>query len=219
MEIRKLILSISLLLLPVVGFNLQPVMADSKTSEITESILRLFKGVRKGSSKNTRHISKREFMEIIRSNNFLCYNLSKESTCEWIEVSESYFSNGYSYFSWTLTTNGYTAALLGETEWEDDLLCDKGSIKRAYTSVDMTSLVHFESFSNMENDNDYRDSINENISDLYGEYRTCYSYVRSKDNPQVMLQLFYVDGVLQDSEDFDTVTIFGKGDGKINLHR
>lgn len=191
--------------------------AESKSSGLADIAAEFAKKVKK-IFKDDERVSQDEFMNILRSDNILCYELSQAGTCGQVEVAEIYLSNGFTYHSWSLTEDGYISSLLAEVEWDGDMLCDKEKVKRAYLSQSPSSVANIESFSGMNVSDEWKNIINNAVHEIYGDVKICYEYVRSKETPQVMLQLEYVDGVLQDPDDFWSITVFEKGNGRIDLH-
>ena len=50
-------------------------------------------------------VSRDELMEIFRSGKLLCYGMSEEGTCEYVEVGESYHSDGFTSVNFYLTSS------------------------------------------------------------------------------------------------------------------
>ncbi len=163
-------------------------------------------------------VSRDELMEIFRSGKLLCYGMSEEGTCEYVEVGESYHSDGFTSVNFYLTSSdGYVMSNLFESQWNGDKLCAKGGSQLAMLSSYKSTVAHLDQ-SGMYRSDDVKLLVNRAIQESFEGYSACVEYLRSKDAPHIMLELLYVDGVLQDLEGYSEITVMSKGDGKIKLH-
>ena len=163
-------------------------------------------------------VSRDELMEILRSDKLLCYGMSEEGTCEYVEIGQTYHPDGFTSVNFYLTSSdGYVMSNLFESQWKGDKICAKGGSQLAMLSTFKSAVAHLDQ-SGMYRSDDVKILVNRAIEDSFEGYSACVEYLRSKDTPHVMLELLYVDGVLQDLEAFSEITVLSKGDGKIKLH-
>ena len=163
-------------------------------------------------------VSRDELMEILRSDKLLCYGMSEEGTCEYVEIGQTYHPDGFTSVNFYLTSSdGYVMSNLFESQWKGDKLCAKGGSQLAMLSTFKSAVAHLDQ-SGMYRSDDVKILVNRAIEDSFEGYSACVEYLRSKDTPHIMLELLYVDGVLQDLEAYSEITVLSKGDGKIKLH-
>ena len=163
-------------------------------------------------------VSRDELMEILRSDKLLCYGMSEEGTCEYVEIGQTYHPDGFTSVNFYLTSSdGYVMSNLFESQWNGDKLCAKGGSQLAMLSSYKSTVAHLDQ-SGMYRSDDVKLLVNRAIQESFEGYSACVEYLRSKDAPHIMLELLYVDGVLQDLEGYSEITVMSKGDGKIKLH-
>ena len=163
-------------------------------------------------------VSRDELIEIFRSDKLLCYGMSEEGTCEYVEIGQTYHPDGFTSVNFYLTSSdGYVMSNLFESQWKGDKLCAKGGSQLAMLSTFKSAVAHLDQ-SGMYRSDDVKILVNRAIEDSFEGYSACVEYLRSKDTPHIMLELLYVDGVLQDLEAYSEITVLSKGDGKIKLH-
>ncbi len=163
-------------------------------------------------------VSREELIEIFRSDKLLCYGMSDEGTCEFVEVGDTFHSDGFTSVNFYLTSrDGYVISNLFESQWNGDKLCAKGGSQLAMMATYKSTVANLDQ-SGMYRSDDVKILVNRAIEESFEGYSACVEYIRSKDAPHVLLELLYVDGVLQDLEGYSEITVLGKGDGKVKLH-
>ena len=163
-------------------------------------------------------VSREELIEILRSDKLLCYGMSDEGTCEYVEIGETYLSDGFTSLNFNLSSNdGYVISHLFESQWKGDMLCAKGGSQLAMMSSAKSTVANLDQ-SGMFRSDDVKILVNRAIQESFEGNSACVEYIRSKETPDVMLELLYVDGVLQDLDAYSEITVLGKGDGKVRLH-
>ena len=165
-------------------------------------------------------VSKEELIALFRGDNYLCYGLSEDGKCNAVEVVNRYYKNGLNFTQYSMSSDGYIMAFSYEQKWKGDRLCE---VKPFFRSVLVPShpstKVYFDSSKmKLEAREDLLKSYNKNADMEFGDHVSCYEYRKSKKTPQVMLQIEYIEGVMQDSKDFATATVFGKSSDSVELY-
>lgn len=167
-------------------------------------------------------VTRSEFTEFMRGDNYLCYDIREDGRCSHAEISERFTRNGFRYWQFSLLNienEDLVFARKAEVEWDGDRLCDRGPFAFEMEGVVSRQNRALLDRSDMERASaEETDALNQDVSSKDEGERTCYEYRRSKDDPALIFQLHYINGVLQPEKEVETVTVVDASKGYVDLY-